>query len=208
MAEYDCLGALMTRIDRDQISLDVTRRGARVFGNAKLAYRQGVIFLIFWLGSSRPFVAVQSNVRWSPLLTCLVDGTIMFISKSWRDRMFNRKSLAYFGITLLCLAGLVQAWVFKEGQHWPIWVWLPLLVIGLGSLWVIRDPPDPKAKAFDFNPRRGAFYFLAGFVIFPIIAVINAIFGAELSIASMAGFTVIGSCFAGIAGTFTEHTGI
>lgn len=43
MAEYDCLGELMTRIDRDQISLDVTRRGTRVFGNAKLAYRQGVI---------------------------------------------------------------------------------------------------------------------------------------------------------------------
>jgi hypothetical protein len=43
MAEYDCLGELMTRIDRDQISLDVTRRGTRVFGNAKLAYRQGAI---------------------------------------------------------------------------------------------------------------------------------------------------------------------
>ncbi len=43
MAEYDCLGELMTRIDRDQISLDVTRRGTRVFGNAKLAYWQGTI---------------------------------------------------------------------------------------------------------------------------------------------------------------------
>ena len=43
MAEYDCLGELMTRIDRDQISLDVTRRGTRIFGNAKLAYRQGTI---------------------------------------------------------------------------------------------------------------------------------------------------------------------
>jgi hypothetical protein len=43
MAEYDCLGELMARIDRNQISLDVTRRGTRVFGNAKLAYRQGTI---------------------------------------------------------------------------------------------------------------------------------------------------------------------
>lgn len=43
MAEYDCLGVLMMRIDRDQISLDVTLRGTRVFGNAKLAYRQGII---------------------------------------------------------------------------------------------------------------------------------------------------------------------
>lgn len=133
---------------------------------------------------------------------------IMLMAKGRRDRMFNRESLAYLGIALLCLAGLVQAWVFKEGQHWPMWVWLPLLVIGVGSVWTLRDPPDPKAKAFDFNPRRGAFYSLVGVVIFPIIAVINAIFGADLSIASMAGFTLIGSCLAGIAGTFTENIGI
>lgn len=43
MEKYDCMGVLMTRIDRP-ISVDVTRRGTRVYGNAKLAYRQGVIF--------------------------------------------------------------------------------------------------------------------------------------------------------------------
>lgn len=43
LAEYDCVGVLMTRIEREQISLDVTRRGTRIFGSAKLAYRQGVI---------------------------------------------------------------------------------------------------------------------------------------------------------------------
>ena len=43
MAQYDCVGVLMTRIERDQISLDVTRRGTRIFGNAKLAYRQGIV---------------------------------------------------------------------------------------------------------------------------------------------------------------------
>ena len=41
MAQYDCLGVLMTRID--VISLEVTKRGRRVRGNAKLAYRQGTI---------------------------------------------------------------------------------------------------------------------------------------------------------------------
>jgi hypothetical protein len=43
MAKYDCLGVLMARIDRDQIALEVTRRGRRIFGRAKLAYRQGVV---------------------------------------------------------------------------------------------------------------------------------------------------------------------
>lgn len=43
MEKYDCLGVLMTRIDRP-IEIEVTRRGTRVRGSAKLAYRQGVIF--------------------------------------------------------------------------------------------------------------------------------------------------------------------
>jgi hypothetical protein len=42
MERYDCLGVLFTRIDRP-IGLTVTKRGSRVFGSAKLAYRQGVI---------------------------------------------------------------------------------------------------------------------------------------------------------------------
>ncbi|WP_420382248.1 hypothetical protein [Novosphingobium sp.] len=43
LAKYDCIGILMTRIDR-QIGLEVTRRGTRVAGSAKLAYRNGEIF--------------------------------------------------------------------------------------------------------------------------------------------------------------------
>lgn len=74
--------------------------------------------------------------------------------------MITKKSLAYFGVAILCLAGLVQAWVFREGQYWPIWIWLPLLVIGLASIWVLRDPPDPRAKAFDFNPHVAHFISL------------------------------------------------
>lgn len=40
---HECLGELMCVINRDQISLDITPRGGRVRGNAKLAYRQGVV---------------------------------------------------------------------------------------------------------------------------------------------------------------------
>lgn len=43
MRKYDCLGVLLTRIDRYQVSLEVTMRGSKVRGSAKLAYRQGVI---------------------------------------------------------------------------------------------------------------------------------------------------------------------
>ena len=43
MRKYDCLGVLLTRIERDQISLEVTKRCTKVRGNAKLAYRQGTV---------------------------------------------------------------------------------------------------------------------------------------------------------------------
>lgn len=43
MRKYDCLGVLLTRIDRHQVSLEVTMRGSKVRGSAKLAYRQGVV---------------------------------------------------------------------------------------------------------------------------------------------------------------------
>jgi hypothetical protein len=43
MQRHECLGLLMCELVRDQISLDSTKRGERVRGNAKLAYRQGVI---------------------------------------------------------------------------------------------------------------------------------------------------------------------
>ncbi|QNE05624.1 hypothetical protein [Croceicoccus marinus] len=43
MRKYDCLGVLLTRVDRRDISLEVTKRGTKIRGNAKLAYRQGVI---------------------------------------------------------------------------------------------------------------------------------------------------------------------
>lgn len=42
MIKYDCLGVLLTRIDKP-IDLEVTKRGAPIRGNAKLAYRSGIV---------------------------------------------------------------------------------------------------------------------------------------------------------------------
>ena len=39
---YDCLGVLLCKIDRP-IDLTVTKRGGRIGGFARVAYRQGVI---------------------------------------------------------------------------------------------------------------------------------------------------------------------
>ena len=43
MRLYDCLGVLLTRIERPSVALEVTKRGSKIHGSAKIAYRQGVI---------------------------------------------------------------------------------------------------------------------------------------------------------------------
>jgi hypothetical protein len=40
---HDCLGVIYARIDRGKISLCVTKRGQRIRGEAKIAYRQGTV---------------------------------------------------------------------------------------------------------------------------------------------------------------------
>ncbi len=39
----ELLGLLYACVDRDRIGVDFTRRGARVSGSTKIAYRQGVV---------------------------------------------------------------------------------------------------------------------------------------------------------------------
>lgn len=43
LARHECLGVLMCEIVRDQITLVATTRGQRIWGGAKVAYRQGVV---------------------------------------------------------------------------------------------------------------------------------------------------------------------
>lgn len=43
LARHECLGVLMCDIVRDQITLEATKRGQRIWGGARIAYRQGVI---------------------------------------------------------------------------------------------------------------------------------------------------------------------
>jgi hypothetical protein len=40
---WDCCGIINAKIDRSQISLCVTKRGQRLRGEAKIAYRQGTV---------------------------------------------------------------------------------------------------------------------------------------------------------------------
>ena len=43
MEVHECLGLLMCDLVRDHVGLEVTKRGRRVWGSAKIAYRQGEV---------------------------------------------------------------------------------------------------------------------------------------------------------------------
>ena len=43
MEVHECLGVLMCDLARDYVGLEVTKRGRRVWGNAKIAFRQGEV---------------------------------------------------------------------------------------------------------------------------------------------------------------------
>ena len=43
MKLHDCLGMLMCHINRDSIALVATKRGGRIRGSARIAYRQGFV---------------------------------------------------------------------------------------------------------------------------------------------------------------------
>ena len=70
------------------------------------------------------------------------------------------------------------------------------------------DPKNCPEKTWDFNPKRGAFYFLLGWIIFPLMMVIDAISGADFTLSGMAVGTFFLSVLIGIAGTFTENVGV
>lgn len=119
--------------------------------------------------------------------------------------MFDRKALPSWGLAIFILAALAQIWVFPDRPMWPNWVWFPFYVMGLASVWAYRDRSRPKGKVFDFNPKRGAFYGMLGLVLFPVMALVDAVFGADLSVASMALYTAVGCALVGIIGTFTDR---
>jgi hypothetical protein len=120
----------------------------------------------------------------------------------------SRQTLAIIGIAVCSAIVLFKIWVLGDEAEWPWYVWVPILAMLGWSAWQFRERPDPKMKAFDFNPKRGVVFFFLGFLIFPFMLGMNAIFGADISLPEVAIITIAGSLFVGLLGVFTEHVDI
>jgi hypothetical protein len=120
----------------------------------------------------------------------------------------SRRTLAFVGIGICSLAVLSQNWILGKDHQSPWFIWVPILAVLGWSMWQLRERPDPESKAFDFNPKRGVLYFFLGFLIFPFMLAMDAIFGTQISLLNAAIVTAGGSAFIGLVGTFTEHVGV
>lgn len=124
--------------------------------------------------------------------------------------MNTRQKWGMISIAVLLLVGFGSDRVPQfSHDNLPSFVILTYILALCCAIFVaFYDKRNFSGKMWDFNPRRGLLYFFLGFLIFPFLAAIEFIFGAEISLEGMIIFALIGSVLIGILGIFTEHVGI
>ena len=117
------------------------------------------------------------------------------------------------GVTAFCLL-LLWAWAasYIDGMlpsSWSVFSRLAY-VVGLCVTFFIAfyDRKNFPEKAWDFNPKRGVLYFFLGWIIFPVLIGVKALFGTDLTLSGMVIGTLAMSVLIGILGTFTENVGV
>jgi len=121
-----------------------------------------------------------------------------------------RKLIGAIALVLLLLLALAIRYIAGiPRDDWnPLWAVTYVVGLCVALFMAFYDRKNFPAKVWDFNPKRGVLYFLLGWIIFPFMMVVDAIFGAEFTLSSMAVGTFFMSVFIGIAGTFTENVGV
>lgn len=121
-----------------------------------------------------------------------------------------RRLIGAVALSLLVLLAFAVRYIADIPQDaWnPLWSVAYVLGLCVALFMTFYDRKNIPEKVWDFNPKRGVLYFFLGWIIFPFMMVIDAIFGVEFTISGMAVGTFVISVFIGIAGTFTENVGV
>ena len=124
--------------------------------------------------------------------------------------MNPRKLIGAVALGLLLLLALAIRYIAGIPQDdWnPLWSLAYVVALCVALFMAFYDRKNLPEKVWDFNPKRGALYFLLGWIIFPFMMVVDAMFGAEFTLSGMAAGTFFMSVLIGIAGTFTENVGV
>lgn len=124
--------------------------------------------------------------------------------------MNPRKLIGAVALGLLLLLALAIRYIAGIPQdNWnPLWSLAYVIGLCVALFMAFYDRKNLPEKVWDFNPKRGVLYFLLGWIIFPFMMVVDALFGAELTLSGMAAGTFFMSVLIGVAGTFTENVGV
>ncbi len=119
--------------------------------------------------------------------------------------MITRQRVGWVLLAVLLAIGGLARWLQSD---WSL-AWSIAFIVALCfAFWQLRETPSKPSKVFDFNPKRGLLFFVMGFVIFPFVALIGALFGDEITLVNVVMLTAFGSAFIGFIGVFTEHVGV
>jgi hypothetical protein len=80
--------------------------------------------------------------------------------------------------------------------------------LGVALFATFYDRRNFPEKTWDFNPKRGVAYFFLGWIIFPIMMGVEAVYGIDFTLSRMVLGTLALSALVGILGTFTENVGV
>jgi hypothetical protein len=121
-----------------------------------------------------------------------------------------RKVIGAVALSFLLLFALAVRYIAGIPQDgWdPFWAVAYVFALCVALFMAFYDRKNFPEKVWDFNPRRGLLYFLLGWIIFPFMMVIDAVFGADFTLSAMLTASLVGSVLVGVAGTFTENVGV
>ena len=124
--------------------------------------------------------------------------------------MDRRRLIGGVALGLLLLIGFGSRYVTGYSRdQWGLWWRIAFIAaVCVALLAAFYDRKSLPEKTCDFNPKRGLLYFFLGWIIFPVMIGVDAIFGAEFALSGMLLATLALSVLVGVAGTFTENVGV
>ncbi len=124
--------------------------------------------------------------------------------------MSPRKLVGAIGLAILLCVGIAARFGWPSySDDWETgWRIIYAFAMCAALLLAFYDRRNFPKKTWDFNPRRGLLYFCLGWVLFPVLALIRSVSGAEFTSAGVFVFTLLMSVLIGVFGTFTENVGV
>jgi hypothetical protein len=124
-------------------------------------------------------------------------------------RMKPRKLIGTALVHLLLTALAIRYVAGIRQEDWGL-AWSVAFIVGVCAAMslALYDRSNFPEKSWDFDPRRGVQYFLAGLILFPILIGVDAISGADIAWSRLAVGSLAMSTLVGIAGMFTENVGV